>query len=151
MTADIRQLRGGRVSNFLLRQNRSENLILQILVGGKSLKHGIQNRRFFVFGNIAFHVSGAAQDTGDSQQLFGLQTATKVCPFQRGGYICHITKNGVSLSGAKIRCRGGLIQHQIDIIQIRSGVDLQTGLSASGTSGALGKKLENLIQLQLQQ
>ena len=67
------------------------------------------------------------------------------------GHVIDITKYGVALSGAKVRSRGGLLQHQFHFFQIRAGPQTQAGFLAALRTGALRKKFQNLNQFQFQQ
>ena len=111
MAANVSERRRCVIRNLFLGQNCAEDLIFQIFIRGQGCKERIQNRCLIVLGHIALDVSGAAQHTGNPQQLNGLQASATVCPFQRCGYIGYVTKNGVALSGAKVRCGSGLLQH----------------------------------------
>ena len=67
MTANIGQFGRGRVGDFLLRQNRAEDFVFQILVGRQCLEQRIQNRFFIIFGNISLCRSGAAKDARNAR------------------------------------------------------------------------------------
>ena len=68
------------------------------------------------------------------QQFLGLQAASTVGPLQRCGYIRHVSKNRISLSGTQIRGGGGLLQHQIHIF---NGIcpDIMPGLASTSCIG----------------
>ena len=151
MAADVGQLRGGVVSDFFLREDRAENLVLQIFVGAKRLKQGVQHRRLVILGDVALDIPGAAENARNAQQLHGLQAAAPVCPLQRRGTVGHVPENGVALPGTQVGGRGGLIQHQLHFLQVRRRLQRQAGFLAALAAGTFGKKLQNLIEFQFSQ
>ena len=148
VAANIRKLGTSIVRNFFLGQNSPKDPVFQVLFGTQSLKKRIDNGFLFIFGDVTLDSSGAAKHCGDPQQLLGLQTAAQICPFQGCGHIVNISKIGVTLSGAQIRCGGSFRQHGPDILQVGTGPQTAAGILALTGSGALRKEIQNLIQFQ---
>ena len=72
MAADVGQLRGGVVRDFLLGENRTENLVLQVFIGTERLKQRVQHRCLVILGDVALDIPGAAENARNAQQLHRL-------------------------------------------------------------------------------
>ena len=151
MAADVRQFRGCGVRNFLLRKNRTEDSVFQIFIGSQSVEQRIQDCGLVVFRHIALDGSGTAEHSANGEQLFGLEAAAPVRPFQAGRHIAHIGEDGVPLSGAKVGGCCCLLEQQLHFLQIGDGTKLPAALLSALASGAFGQQRKHLIQLQLDQ
>ena len=131
VAADVRQLGGGGVGNFILAENGAADFLLQKAVGGQAVEIAVQHSLFRALPHSVLpHIAGAAQHLGDVQQLPGVQCAAPVRPLQGSGHRAHPGKGGGAVLDQHLKGGRGLLLQPGHVGHHRLRSHLAAGLLA---------------------